>query len=82
MLSHRFRTLDRNEVIDALLLLLPEQGNAASNLNKTVHVLLEGDNELTFHEVCDVRVVIDSTRDKASSSHCESAPGNEHNLHG
>lgn len=54
VLGESLGSLDGDGVVEALLLLLPEERNAASDLHEAVHVLLIGDDQLTLHEVSHV----------------------------
>lgn len=65
----------------SLLLLLPKQRNTASDLYETKQQVVILDDELTFHEVCDVGAIVNSSPDEASTSHCMTSSGDQKDLH-
>lgn len=54
MSSQLLASLDGNMTYKSFLFLFPEQRNAASDLNKTVQMLIVCEDELTFNEVGDI----------------------------
>ena len=60
-------SFDWNVADQALLLLLPEQRNASSDLNETVQMLIVSKDQLTFNKVGNIWIIIDASRDESST---------------
>ena len=80
VLSQVVWSLDRYDVVQALLLLLPKQRNAASDLYEAIQVAFAGHDEFALDKVCHVRVVVDASRDESSPCHRVATSGDEHDF--
>lgn len=69
MASQLIASLDIDPIVETLVLLLPEQRYAATNLHETEHQRLRHNDQLALHEVGHIGIVVDAAPDKSGSSH-------------
>lgn len=77
----KFQTpLNRYVIDESLLLLLPEQRNASTNLNHAEQFVVVCNDQLRLNEVGDVRVVVDASCDEPCACSQLSAARYEHDF--
>lgn len=79
--SQLLSSFDRNNILDILLFLFPKERDTASDLQKTIKMVLVSNDELRLNKISYIWIIINSSWYKSSSCHSVSSSRYYHNFY-